>query len=181
MVWRSRWKVWGRGWAASPAITMSDRGCSQTPRSLSCGVWQSKVCLNWNKNLCLIFCQYIFSHSTPVLQFLCCLCFHHLLHLLAQKEKVWEMQQNARGYHAGRWSELHCTAASWKPVRRNRNTFMFWQNKRNDWIIYRQINLRKYYIQMISTAVPPWQTLCRQTSSMHASWPPPTPPGHGAV
>lgn len=36
IVWRRRWKVWGSGWAASPAITMSDRGCSQTPRSLSC-------------------------------------------------------------------------------------------------------------------------------------------------
>ena len=38
MVCRRRWKEWGRGWAASPAITMSDRGCSQTPRSLSCRV-----------------------------------------------------------------------------------------------------------------------------------------------
>jgi hypothetical protein len=36
MVWRRRWKVWGRGWAASPAITMSDSGCSHTARSLSC-------------------------------------------------------------------------------------------------------------------------------------------------
>lgn len=36
MVWRSLWKVWGRGWAASPAMTMSERGCSHTPKSFSC-------------------------------------------------------------------------------------------------------------------------------------------------
>lgn len=36
MVWSRRWKVWGSGWAASPAMMMSDRGCSQTPKSFSC-------------------------------------------------------------------------------------------------------------------------------------------------
>lgn len=44
IVWRRRWKVWGNGWAASPAITISDRGCSHTLVSFSYNAKQFVCC-----------------------------------------------------------------------------------------------------------------------------------------
>lgn len=120
MVWRRRWKVWGRGWAASPAITMSERGCSQTPRSLSYRVHTVEVFIIGrcnNKAKVMLHGFLTFNHSVPAPQFLCFPCFHHLPRPQVQRVMGWEMLRNAKGCHAGRWSGSHCTAANWMPER----------------------------------------------------------------
>lgn len=115
MVWRRRWKVWGRGWAASPAITMSDRGCSQTPRSLSCA--ELMFIIRKYSKATFISPSVTINNSLPVLNFLCSPYSHHLPHPQVQMAMAWAMLQNAREYHAERWSGSHCTEASWMPDR----------------------------------------------------------------